>query len=43
MQKMEQINLENVPDECYEEVKQIQSELEEQFKCKKQKLEKEYC
>ena len=29
---MEQINLENVPDECYEEVKQIQSELAEQFK-----------
>lgn len=42
MQKMENINLENVPDECYEEVKQIQSELEEQFKCKKQMFEEEY-
>ena len=42
MQKMENINLEHVPDECYEEVKQIQRELEEQFKCKKKMCEKEY-
>ena len=31
MKKMESINLINIPDECYEEVKDIQTQMEKEI------------
>ena len=42
MKKMESINLTNIPDECYEEVKEIQTQLENEIECKRKKIENEY-
>ena len=42
MKKMKKVDIENVPDEYYEKVKQIICDLEEEFNCVKQKFEKEY-
>lgn len=42
MKKMESINLDNIPDECFEEVKEIKSQMENEFECKKRKIESEY-
>ena len=39
MKNMESINLDNIHDECYEEVKKIKVKIEEEFQCKKDKLE----
>jgi hypothetical protein len=42
LQKGENINLDIIPDECYDQVIQIKSDFEEEFMCKKRKLENEY-
>ena len=42
MKNMESINLDNIPDECYEEVKKIITQMEEEFQCKKIKIENHY-
>ena len=42
MKKMENINLNNIPNECYPEVREIIHEREEIFNAKKHKLESEY-
>ena len=39
---MESIKLDNIPDECYEEVKKIKTQMEEQFHCKRIKIENQY-
>ena len=36
------INLDNIPDECYEEVKKIKKELEDEFHSQRMKIEKKY-
>ena len=42
MKKMENINLDNIPDESYSKVREITNEIEEIFKTKKQMIESEY-
>ena len=42
MKKMININLDNIPDECYEEVKKIKKELEDEFHIQRMKIEKQY-
>ena len=42
MKKMESIKLEYIPDECYEEVKKIKTQMEEEFQCKRIKIENQY-
>ena len=42
MKKMESIKLDNIPDECYEEVKKIKTQMEEEFQCKRIKIENQY-
>lgn len=42
MKNMESINLDNVPDECYEEVKKIKTKMENEIECKRNKIENEY-
>ena len=42
MKKMESINLDNIPDECYEEVKKIKTQMEEEFQCQKINIENQY-
>ena len=42
MKNMESINLDNIPDECYEGVKKIKTQMEEQFKHQKSKIENQY-
>ena len=42
MKKMENINLDNIPDESYPKVREITSEIEEIFNTKKQMLENVY-
>ena len=39
MKNMESINLDNIPDECYEAVKKIKTQMEEQFQHQKSKIE----
>ena len=40
MKNMESINLDNIPDECYEAVKKIKTQMEEQFQ--HQKIDNQY-
>ena len=42
MKKMININLDNIPDECYEEVKKIKKEFEDEFHIQRMKIEKQY-
>ena len=42
MKNMESINLDNIPDECYEAVKKIKTQMEEQFQHQKSKIENQY-
>ena len=42
MKKMKTINLDNIPDECYEEVKKIKNEMEGEFHSQRIKIEKQY-
>ena len=42
MKKMKTINLESIPDECYDEVKAIMNEMDNQFIGKENKVLKEY-
>ena len=42
MKKMENINLDNIPDESYPKVREITNEIKEIFDTKKQILESEY-
>ena len=42
MKNMESINLDNIPDECYGEVKKIKTEMEEHFQSKRMKIENQY-
>ena len=42
MRRMESVNLTNIPDECYDEVKNIQIEMENEVECKRKKIENEY-
>ena len=42
MKKMKKVDIDNIPDECFTEVNLIITEIEEEFSCVKQKLEKEY-
>jgi RNA ligase len=42
MKNMESINLDNIPDECYEAVKKIKTQMEEQFQRQKSKIENQY-
>lgn len=42
MKKMKTINLESIPDECYDEVKAIMTEMDNQFMRKENKVLKEY-
>ena len=42
MKNMESINLDNIPDECYEAVNKVKTQMEEEFQCKKGKIENEY-
>jgi hypothetical protein len=42
MKKMKTINLDNIPDECYEEVKKIKNEMEDEFHSQRIKIEKQY-
>ena len=42
MKKMERINLDNIPDECHSEVREIMHEMEEEFNNKKHMIESEY-
>ena len=42
IKKMENINLNNIPDECYPEVREIKHERKEIFNAKKHKPESEY-
>ena len=41
MKKMESIKLDNIPDECYEEVK-TKTKMEEEFQCQRIKIENQY-
>ena len=42
MKKMERINLDNIPDECHSEVREIMHEMEEEFNNKKHMIVSEY-
>ena len=42
MKNMESIKLDNIPDECYEEVKKIKTQMEEEFQCQKINIENQY-
>ena len=42
MKNMESINLDSIPDECYEAVKKIKTQMEEQFQCQRSKIENQY-
>ena len=42
MKKMEKINLDAIPDECYDEVKAVSADMEEQFKRKEKEVMKLY-
>ena len=42
MKKMEHINLDNIPDESYHEVREIIYEMEEEFNNKKNMIESVY-
>jgi undecaprenyl pyrophosphate synthase len=42
MKKMESIKLDNIPDECYEEVKKIKTQIVEEFQCQRIKIENQY-
>ena len=42
MKNMESIKLDNIPDECYEEVKKIITQMEEEFQCKRINIENQY-
>ena len=42
MKKMQIINLNTIPDECYDKVKEIINQMEELFKMKENEVLKEY-
>ena len=42
MRRMESVNITNIPDECYDEVKNTQIEMENEVECKRKKIENEY-